>query len=54
MHDDDRMFHDARDAVEFSLGRAFADIEDARNGSTYWPRSSATAVRSTGSEVRSR
>ena len=30
MHDDDRMFHDARDAVEFSLGRAFAGIEEAR------------------------
>ena len=29
MHDDDRAFRDARDAVEFSLGGAFAGIEDA-------------------------
>lgn len=29
MHDD-RMFHDARDAVELSLGGAFAGIEEAR------------------------
>jgi hypothetical protein len=29
MHDDDRAFRDARDAVEFSLGSAFAGIEDA-------------------------
>jgi hypothetical protein len=26
----DRAFHDARDAVELSLGSAFAGIEDAR------------------------
>ena len=32
MHDDDRAFRDARDAVEFSLGSAFAGIEDAREG----------------------
>jgi hypothetical protein len=30
MHDNDRAFRDARDAVEFSLGSAFAGIEDAR------------------------
>lgn len=30
MQDDDRTFRDARDAVEFSLGSAFAGIEDAR------------------------
>ena len=30
MHDDDRAFRDARDAVEFSLGGAFAGIEEAR------------------------
>jgi hypothetical protein len=29
MHDDERAFRDARDAVEFSLGGAFASIEDA-------------------------
>jgi hypothetical protein len=29
MHDD-RMFHDARDAVELSLGSAFAGIGEAR------------------------
>jgi hypothetical protein len=29
LHDDDRAFRDARDAVEFSLGSAFAGIEDA-------------------------
>ena len=32
MHDDDRAFRDARDAVELSLGGAFASIEDARDG----------------------
>lgn len=30
MHDDDRAFRDARDAVEFSLGSAFAGIDHAR------------------------
>ena len=30
MHDDDRAFRDARDAVELSLGSAFAGIDDAR------------------------
>jgi hypothetical protein len=30
MHDDDRTFREARDAVEFSLGSAFAGIEEAR------------------------
>ncbi|MGZ8581282.1 MAG: hypothetical protein ACXWW9_08370 [Actinomycetota bacterium] len=30
MHDKDRAFRDARDAVEFSLGGAFAGIEQAR------------------------
>ena len=32
MLEDDRAFRDARDAVEFSLGGAFAGIEDARDG----------------------
>lgn len=30
MHDHDRAFRDARDAVGFSLGSAFAGIEGAR------------------------
>ena len=30
MHDHDRAFRDARDAVAFSLGSAFAGIEGAR------------------------
>ncbi len=30
MHDKDRAFRDARDAVEFSLGGAFAGIEQVR------------------------
>ena len=30
MHDNDRAFRDARDAVEFSLGGAFAAIEEVR------------------------
>ncbi|MGZ5290530.1 MAG: hypothetical protein ACXWE5_13705, partial [Actinomycetota bacterium] len=30
MHDKDRAFRDARDAAEFSLGGAFAGIEQAR------------------------
>ncbi|HWC70195.1 MAG TPA: hypothetical protein VG993_03435 [Actinomycetota bacterium] len=28
--DEDRTFHDARDAIELSLGGAFAGIEEAR------------------------
>jgi hypothetical protein len=30
MRDDERAFREARDAVEFSLGGAFASIEEAR------------------------
>jgi hypothetical protein len=30
MHDDIREFREARDAVEFSLGGAFANVEEAR------------------------